>query len=181
MDHRLEVAPSGRATCKTCGKSIAKGELRLGEEYESQFGSEGVAIRWHHLPCGAKKVPAVLKAAMDAYSGDIPNRAELEAAMSAPAKPSKGASAALPNADRAPTGRAKCIHCGAAIEKRAVRIAVEREVDTGAFVTKGAGYLHPACAEAWAEIAWEAGLDDLIAQVQANTELDSLPAPFGPG
>lgn len=177
MEHRIEVAPSGRATCKSCGKTIAKGELRLGEQYASQFGSDGFAIRWHHLLCGAQKLPDVLKTAMGSYSADIPNRAELEAAMSAPSK-GKKVSAALPNADLAPTGRAKCIQCGEAIEKGSVRIGVEREVDTGAFVTKGAGYLHPACVSAWAEAEWDGELDELVAQVQANTSLETLPAPF---
>lgn len=178
MNHRIEVAPSGRATCKTCGKAIAKGELRLGEEYSSQFGSEGFAIRWHHLPCGAAKLPDVLKAAMASYGGEIANRAELEAAMQAPKAKAKTATGALPTADLAPTSRAKCIQCAAAIEKGTVRIGVEREVDTGAFVTKGAGYLHPACAAAWVENEWPAGLDDLVQRVKANTGLDALPAPF---
>ena len=31
MDHVLELAPSGRATCRTCGNKIAKGEVRFGE------------------------------------------------------------------------------------------------------------------------------------------------------
>lgn len=179
MEHRIEVAPSGRATCKSCGQSIAKGVLRLGEEYASQFGDEGVAIRWHHLACGAAKKPTVLKEAMERFSGEIPDRAALEATMSAAASKKPAAAAgALPNADLAPTGRAKCIQCGNAIEKGSVRIGVEREVDTGSFTTKGAGYLHPACTEAWAKGGYPAGLPALIAAIQANTALETLPAPF---
>jgi hypothetical protein len=180
MEHRLEVAPSGRATCRTCNKPIAKGELRVGEEYASQFGSEGFAIRWHHPLCAAAKIPAVLQQAMASYDGDIPDREALEAAMSAGTKKAaqKG-TGALPSADLAPTSRAKCLHCQEAIEKATVRIGVEREVDTGSFVTKGAGYLHPACVEAWAEEGWEDGLDDLVARVKSNTGLAALPPPFG--
>lgn len=176
MAHRIEISPSGRAACKTCGKAIAKGELRLGEEYASQFGSDGAALRWHHLACGAQSLPAVLRAAMDTYAGDIPNRAELDAVMNNEAKtPKKVTSGALPTADLAPTSRAKCIQCNATIAKGSVRIAVEREIDTGSFATKAAGYLHPQCAQEWAA----QDLEDFIAQVQANTALDALPPPFG--
>lgn len=180
MEHRLEVAPSGRATCRTCNKPIAKGELRVGEEYASQFGSEGFAIRWHHTLCAAAKIPTVLQQAMASYTGDIPDREALEAAMSAGTKKAaqKG-TGALPSADLAPTSRAKCMHCQEAIEKGTVRVGIEREVDTGSFVTKGAGYLHPACVEAWAEEGWEDGLEDLVARVKANTGLAALPPPFG--
>ena len=36
------------------------------------------------------------------------------------------------------------MQCEESIEKGTFRVAVEREVDTGTFVTRGAGYLHPA-------------------------------------
>jgi hypothetical protein len=184
MEHRIEIAPSGRATCKSCGSTIAKGELRLGEEYPSQFGSDGVAIRWHHLLCAAGKIPAVLQSAMETFGGEIPNREAIDAAIAAKAsKGGKGAAkagtGAFPSADLAPTNRAKCIQCSEVIAKGTVRIAVEREVDTGSFTTKGAGYLHPLCAEAWSESEWEDGLEDLIEKVKANTGLDALPPPFG--
>ncbi len=178
MQHRLEVAPSGRATCKTCNQTIAKGELRLGEEYASQFGADGFAIRWHHLPCAAKKIPDVLREAMASYDGEIPGREALEITMAE--KPvRKTGTGALPSADLAPTGRAKCMKCQEAIEKGTVRIGVERELDTGAFTQKGAGYLHPHCAEAWADEGWDSGFDDLVTQVKANTGLPALPPPFG--
>ena len=184
MEHRIELAPSGRATCKSCGSTIAKGELRLGEEYASQFGSNGVAIRWHHLLCAAGKIPAVLQHALGTYEGEIPNRDALDAAIAE--KSAKGGKAsanagtgAFPSADLAPTSRAKCLACGEPILKGTVRIAVEREVDTGSFSTKGAGYLHPLCTEAWSEDGWDAGLADLIEKVKANTGLEGLPPPFG--
>ena len=126
MQHRLEIAPSGRATCRTCNQSIAKGDLRLGEEYASQFGTDGFAIRWHHLPCAAKKIPDVLREAMASYEGDIPGREALETTMNE--KPvRKSGTGALPSADLAPTGRAKCMKCQEAIDKGTVRIGVERD------------------------------------------------------
>ncbi|MBN8614705.1 MAG: hypothetical protein J0L92_29160 [Deltaproteobacteria bacterium] len=178
MQHRLEIAPSGRATCRTCNQTIAKGDLRLGEEYASQFGADGFAVRWHHLPCAAKKIPDVLREAMASYEGDIPGREALETTMNE--KPvRKSGTGALPSADLAPTGRAKCMKCQEAIEKGTVRIGVERELDTGAFTQKSAGYLHPHCAEAWADEGWESGFADLIEQVKKNTGLAALPPPFG--
>lgn len=91
------------------------------------------------------------------------------------------AHAELPTADLAPTGRAKCIQCTQAIAKGSVRIAVLRSIDTGSFVTEGPGYLHPACASAWAEANWEAGFSDLVEQVQRHSALPSLPPPFSEG
>jgi len=78
--------------------------------------------------------------------------------------------AGFPYADRAPTGRAKCMQCEEPIAKDAFRIAVEREVDTGSFVTRGAGYLHPKCV---AENLENTGgsLDDMIEGLRANSRL----------
>lgn len=78
MAHRIELSASGRATCKTCGARIDKATLRLGEEYASQFGDGGVAVRWHHLVCAADALPDVLRDAMASYEGEIPDRAALE-------------------------------------------------------------------------------------------------------
>ena len=57
-----------------------------------------------------------------------------------------------------------------------LRIAVEREVDTGSFTTTGPGYLHPACA------AEHTGDDGLLDKIKANMpglaqqDLDALAA-----
>ena len=193
MEHLLEISPSGRATCRTCHQKIAKGELRFGEAVPSQFGSSGFATEWHHLTCAARKKPDLVRPLVASYDGEIPNRdalfvdaAPTASADSASASPDatpkgpKGVAGALPNADLAPTGRAKCMVCGEAIAKGSVRIAVEREIDTGSFSTTGAGYLHPACLEGWAD---EQGVpfEELLAQVQAHTALDALPPPLGEG
>jgi hypothetical protein len=142
---KIEVSPSGRAACRGCKKPIAKGDLRFAESYALPGGDEG--FRYWHLACAAPKLGAHLTAAMAAYGGDIPDRATLEAAIAK--APQKGADRPFPHVDRAPTGRAKCMECGEPIEKGSYRIAVERELETGAFVTRGAGYLHPKCAVAW--------------------------------
>src|SRR5436309_2857186 len=66
MANVIEEAKSGRASCRTCKKPIAKGELRFGEEAPNAFGDEPT-LRWHHLTCAAQKLPAELKAALDAH------------------------------------------------------------------------------------------------------------------
>ena len=144
MANVIEEAKSGRASCRTCKKTIAKGELRLGVETVTQF-SDTPSMQWHHILCAAGKLPAELKEAMDTYDGEITNRDEIEKAMADAIKKGGAKPGGFPHIDRAPTGRAKCMQCEEAIPKDSWRVAVEREVDTGAFTTRGAGYLHPKC------------------------------------
>jgi poly [ADP-ribose] polymerase len=149
MEPIIEVAKSGRAGCRTCRKPIAKGELRFGEVAPNQFGEVGEAsYRWHHLTCAAQKPTDELRAALAAYAGEIPNRDELEKMM---AEAEANKPPPFPYADKAPTGRARCQGCGETIPKGAIRVAVEREIERGGMITKGAGYLHPACAAAYVE------------------------------
>jgi hypothetical protein len=171
MAHTIDVAKSSRASCRTCKQKIEKDALRFGEEYENQFSGEGdTAYRWHHLPCAAQKLPTELRTALDAYGGPVPDRAELDKLMAEGLKKVDKKPAAFPYVDRAPTGRAKCIHCQQPIAKDSFRVAIEREVDTGSFVTKGPGYLHPACVRAQGE-AIERDHDELMAGVRANSKL----------
>ncbi|MBI3723332.1 hypothetical protein HY251_05175 [bacterium] len=162
MPSIIEPAKSGRAACRTCKEPIAKGELRLGVEAPNMFGDDGaVSYQWHHLACGAKKKPVQLKEAMASFTGEIPGRADLEKALDeagAKAKPAK-----FPYAELASTGRARCQECEEPLEKGKLRVAIEREVETGSFVTKGAGYLHPRCAKA------HVGDPDLLSKIQANS------------
>ena len=58
MGDKIEAAKSSRAACRLCGEKIKKGELRFGEEYESEYG---LSFRWYHLPCAAKKLPALFR------------------------------------------------------------------------------------------------------------------------
>jgi hypothetical protein len=62
------------------------------------------------------------------------------------------------------------MQCDEAIEKASFRVAVEREVDTGTFVTRGAGYLHPACV---AENLENTGgsLEDIVEGIKKNSRL----------
>ena len=168
MAHIIEEAKSGRAGCRTCRKPIAKGELRFGEEVENQFGDGGETThRWHHLTCAAGSKTDELRVTLATFEGSISDeqKAELDKLMSeADAKKPPP----YPYADKAPTGRAKCQGCGETIAKGEVRVAVERDIERGMTVTKGAGYLHPKCAAAYVEQNGGSH-DDLTKGLQEST------------
>jgi hypothetical protein len=144
MAETIEIAKTGRARCRACRQAIEKASLRFGEEQPSQF-AEGMQWVWYHLPCAAKKRPAQVKTALSAFEGEVPDRAQLEASLAE----ADTAASAFPHAERAPTGRSRCLHCREPIEKGALRVAIERELEYGAMGRTGAGYLHPHCAAAY--------------------------------
>jgi hypothetical protein len=169
MANVIEEAKSGRASCRTCKKPIAKGELRFGEETPNAFG-DAPSMRWHHLTCAAEKLPAELQAALDQFPGSVPDRAELDRLMAESLAKGRGKPGGFPYADKAPTGRARCLSCEQPIAKDSLRVAVEREIDTGAMVTRGAGYMHPACVTAY--LAAHGGdKDALVESVRHNSRL----------
>lgn len=169
MANHIEEAKSGRAACRTCKKPIAKGELRLGVEAANAFGDQP-SMQWHHLLCAASKLPAELKEALDAYTGDVPNRDELDKAMADTYAKGNAKPGGFPYVDRAPTGRAKCMQCGEAIAKDSFRVAVEREIEVGAAMQTSAGYLHPHCVAAYLE-AKEGDKDETILGITNNSRI----------
>lgn len=169
MANHIEEAKSGRASCRTCKKTIDKGALRLGVEAANSFG-DTPSMQWHHVLCAAQKLPAELKEALAAYPGDVPNRAELDTVMAEAYAKGNAKPGGFPYADRAPTGRAKCMQCHEPIAKDSFRVAVEREIEVGASVQKGAGYMHPKCVVAHLEP--DGGdKDELVLQVTNNSRL----------
>jgi poly [ADP-ribose] polymerase len=168
MANHIEEAKSGRASCRTCKKAIAKGELRLGVEVASQFSD--AQVQWHHVMCAADKLPVELKEGLVTWPGEVPNKAQLEAAMAASIAKGHAKPGGFPYVDHAPTGRAKCVQCGEPIEKASLRVAVEREIDTGGMVTKGAGYLHPKCVKA-NQFETDGGLAEVVDGVRKNSRL----------
>jgi hypothetical protein len=145
MANVIEESKSNRATCRTCREKIEKGALRFGEESPNAFNPDAPSYLWHHLLCAAQKKPAAVKPVLATYTGEVPNRAEIETALSS-SKMSAKEQGAYPYAERAPTGRSNCQQCQQPIEKGALRVAIERDVDRGGQMTKGAGYLHVGCA-----------------------------------
>lgn len=170
MANVIEQAKSGRASCRTCRKPIAKGELRLGAPAQTQF-SDAPSLQWHHLACAAARLPAELKAALAEYPGEVPHRAELDAAMAEAEKKAGAKTGGLPRAERAPTGRARCLQCEQPIEKGAFRVAIERELEIGGNVTRGAGYLHPRCTARALQGVGGGSVDELIEGLRANSRL----------
>ena len=55
-----QVAPSGRAGCRTCGEKIAKDAVRLGTPMKWRGGGQfGYINKWAHVTC--TRAPAGLK------------------------------------------------------------------------------------------------------------------------
>ncbi len=163
MANIIEESKSSRATCRSCRQKIEKSALRFGEETPNAFDPEGgPAYAWHHLLCAAKKKPTEVKAALAAFTGTVPNREEVDAALASAKETTKPP---FPYAERAPTGRSKCLVCEEGIEKGDLRVAIEREVDTGSFTAKSAGYLHATCA-AQHDFGEE---QDLFGKLKANS------------
>jgi poly [ADP-ribose] polymerase len=161
-DDMIEAAKSGRASCRVCKKKIEKGDLRFGEAYDSGFG-DGPSYGWHHLECAAKRHAVRLEGAIERYDGDIDDLDDLKKAIDDGKKNAAKAERQFPYAEHAPSGRSTCLECDKKIPKDELRVAIEREIDTGAFTRKGAGYLHAACAFA------HIGEEDLLDQVLANS------------
>ncbi len=163
MANVIEESKSSRATCRTCRQKIDKGVLRFGEETPNQFNEGETSYFWHHLTCAAGKKPALVKEALNAFTGTVPDRDKLEAQLASGKPKAAAGERPYPFAERAATGRSKCMQCDEAIEKGALRVVIEREVDTGSFVRKGPGYLHAGCASE------HTGDDQLLENVKKNT------------
>src|SRR5262245_36603366 len=77
MPNVIEAASSGRAKCRGCGPSIARGELRFGERLPNPF-AEGELTLWFHLKCAAYKRPEPLLQTLTEMPEIAPDREVLE-------------------------------------------------------------------------------------------------------
>ena len=165
MAHTIEVAKSGRSTCRGCREKIEKDVLRFGEETPNMFSEEGgTTFRWWHLACAAEKgkLANEVRDALKSFPGPVPDRDELERIIQA------NLHADYPYAEVAPNGRAKCRVCAEAVAKGTIRVAFERVVETGMGVQRGAGYVHPACVLEF-EDAKNLGKDALLAALKEHS------------
>ena len=161
MNNFIESAKSNRSKCRSCQKKIEKDTFRLCEEVVNTFDPDGgTTYHYHHLECAAKSKPMQLIEALNKNS-EVPNKDELLIICEQEKKNKKPST--FPYAEHSPSGRAKCILCEEKIEKDELRIAVEREVDTGSFVAAGPGYLHPECANEYTEDT------DLLSKIKTNS------------
>ena len=78
----------------------------------------------------------------------------------------------FPYAEVAKSGRSSCLVCEDKIAKGAVRVAVERQIETDGFSGVRPGYLHAGCAASYPELA---ELDDMDAHIRARS---SIPWPL---
>jgi len=114
MPHKIESATTGRARCRGCKESIAKGELRFGEEFQNPYSEDGgTSFRYWHLACAAKGLANEVAAALAAYEGPIDEaaRAEVDALVLANRRPE------MPHVEVASSGRAHCRGCEVTIKK----------------------------------------------------------------
>jgi hypothetical protein len=167
MPHVIEIAKSGRASCRGCGSKIEKDSVRFGEEVPNVFAQEaGNTYRYWHLPCAATKLANDLRDTLVGTDIEVPNRAELDAAIAAHVHPD------YPYAEAAPNGRAKCRVCQETITKGAFRIVFERVVETSMGLTRGAGYTHARCAMRYPD-ARDLGVAALSERLTAHSLLDA--------
>jgi poly [ADP-ribose] polymerase 1 len=169
MSHKVEIAPTGRASCRGCKQAIAKGTPRFAEEFRSPYSEEGgLSYRYWHLPCAGTKAANELAPALAAYEGELEGRAEIEALVREHIKPE------MPFAEHAPNGRARCRACDESIAKGELRVAFERTFEGPMGPQKGAGYAHARCLAKYLEREKSSGRDapapaDLLATVQRHS------------
>jgi PHP family Zn ribbon phosphoesterase len=169
--NKIEPAPSGRAACRGCKQTIAKGVLRFAEEFQNPYSEEGGAsFRYWHLPCAAVKLANELEEALAQYRDPIEDRGSLEALVREHRRPE------MPYAERAGSGRAHCRACDVAIKKGELRVAFERTFEGPMGPQKAAAYVHPKCVARYLEREVEHGREALDRQeiarrVLANSKL----------
>ncbi|XP_062617728.1 uncharacterized protein LOC134279359 [Saccostrea cucullata] len=139
-----EYAKSGKAGCKGCGKSINKGELRVGFVGKANFG----ATAWYHYDCiwrdeenlksiDAKKGAKLLVQNYDELKdddkkrldGDLPKYCKQAAEKASKAEPKPKSDMA---AEYAPSAKSNCKGCSKAIEKGALRVGFPGKANFGA-------------------------------------------------
>lgn len=144
MPHVIEPASSGRAKCRGCDQTIAKGELRFGERQPNAFG-EGEMTLWFHLMCAAYKRPEPFLEALTNQQ-DLENRERLAAV--AEFGIAHRRVPRVNGAERAPSGRARCRSCKQLIDRGVWRIAL---VYFEEFRFEPSGFIHAACTREYFE------------------------------
>lgn len=170
----LESARSSRSKCRTCRRKIAKGTLRLGILLEGPFGT---GYLWHHLACAARRRIEDVEAAYAQTAFEdglaVPPLSELQALEEQAAK-AHADRKEPPYAERAPSGRSKCKHCGETVAKDALRIVLAREISFGSQVRMTPINVHPGCVQA--ELRSEDCLtevDGFEEQIRKNSDLET--------
>jgi hypothetical protein len=169
--HRIEPAATGRAACRGCKQPILKATLRFAEEFRNPYAEDGgVSFRYWHLACAAKKLANEVGEALARFEGVVDDRESIEAAIREHTRP------AMPYAERAGSGRARCRACDTTIRKGELRVAFERVFESPMGPEKGAAYAHPRCVGRYLVRELEQGREaldrtDVVGKVLANSRL----------
>lgn len=146
MPDRIEVAASGRARCRACRRSIAKGEERFAEAVPNPVAA-GESQQYYHLPCAAERRPKPFAAFL---ASSDPPRTDLEGlAASAALGVEHARLERLGLLERSKSARANCRQCHEPIEKGAWRVALQ-PIEEGRVAAWG--FVHLACAGAYTGI-----------------------------
>ena len=145
MPHVFEVAPTGRAKCRGCGRAIERDALRFGERLPNAYG-EGEMTLWFHPRCAAFKRPEPLLEALPEAPESLPDREGLERL--ALATMAHRRLRRVDGAERARSGQAKCRGCGEKIERDDWRIRLTF-YEEGRF--SPGGFVHMKCHRAYFE------------------------------
>ncbi len=146
MPDRIEVAASGRARCRACRRSIAKGEERFAEAVPNPVAA-GESQQYYHLPCAAERRPkpfAAFLASLDPPRNDLEGLATSAALGVEHARLER-----LGLLERSKSARANCRQCHEPIEKGAWRVALQ-PIEEGRVAAWG--FVHLACAGAYTGI-----------------------------
>ncbi|HVZ34781.1 MAG TPA: hypothetical protein VG963_20280 [Polyangiaceae bacterium] len=146
MPDRIEVASSGRARCRACRRSIAKGEERYAEAVPNPV-AEGESQHYYHLICAAERRPKPFATFLETLE---PARADSQELLGA-------ARLALAHhrlerlgvLERSKSARANCRHCREPIDKDGWRVALQ-PIEDGRLASWG--FLHLACVGAYTGI-----------------------------
>jgi hypothetical protein len=147
MPHTIELATSGRATCRACGGKIAAGTQRFGERLPNPYADEGGEMtHWFHLPCAAYRRPEAFLETMVTHTDAFEDRARLEHEATLGITHRRLSRVGV--AGLASTGRATCRACKTPIPKDSWRLALVYYED-GRFVPSG--FIHAGCVPAYIE------------------------------
>lgn len=154
----IELAKSGRANCRGCGRNIARGELRFGEALPNAY-AEGESLFWFHLACAACMRPEKFGPLLDSGIPAIPEQAWMRQAVTGglahPRLPR------LLRAERASSGAAHCRQCRALVSKGSWRFALQM-FEEGRM--QPIGTIHVECAQAYF------GTADILDRIERLTQ-----------
>ena len=141
----FEPALSGRSKCRSCRRTIQRGEMRFGERVPNPF-AEGETTVWFHPLCAAYKRPEPLLQALAEASGGLPDRQILKRAAA-----SSLAQRRIPRidgVDKATSAKAKCRSCRRPIVRGEWRVRLVF-YEEGRF--SPGGFVHFGCRKAYFE------------------------------